>query len=53
MWDYSTIQQLKDDVNEYIEFYNHRRFHQTLEYKKPMDVYVENLKSGGEGMLAA
>ncbi|WP_282435079.1 hypothetical protein [Piscirickettsia salmonis] len=22
-----------------IEFYNNKRFHQTLDYKKPMDVY--------------
>ena len=26
------------------EFYNHRRFHQTLDYKKPMDVYQESIK---------
>ena len=29
---------------EYIEFYNHRRFHETLDYKKPMDVYQESIK---------
>jgi putative transposase len=27
-----------------IEFYNHRRFHETLDYKKPMDVYQESIK---------
>ena len=26
------------------EFYNHRRFHQTLDYKKPMGVYQESIK---------
>jgi putative transposase len=42
--DYETIRDLKEDVKDYIEFYNHRRFHQTLDYKKPMAVYFENLK---------
>ena len=32
------------DVNDYIEFYNRRRFHQTLDYKKPMNVYQESIK---------
>ncbi|QHS25936.1 IS3 family transposase [Piscirickettsia salmonis] len=31
--------ELKAGVTEYIEFYNNKRFHQTLDYKKPMDVY--------------
>jgi len=31
-------------VKEYIEFYNHKRFHETLDYKKPMNVYYESLK---------
>jgi len=42
--EYNGIKALKDDISDYIEFYNHRRFHETLEYKKPMEVYVENLK---------
>lgn len=37
--EYQTIRELKTGVNEYIEFYNHKRFHQSLDYKKPMDVY--------------
>lgn len=40
--EYKTIRELKNGVNEYIEFYNYRRFHQTLKYKKPMEIY--NLK---------
>ena len=32
------------DLDDYIEFYNHRRFHETLDYKKPMDVYQESIK---------
>jgi len=42
--EYSTINELKKDVRDYIDFYNHKRFHQTLEYKKPMNVYYESLK---------
>ena len=34
-----TINELTTDVDDYIDFYNHRRFHETLDYKKPMDVY--------------
>ena len=37
--EYETISQLKEDVADYIDFYNNRRFHETLNYKKPMDVY--------------
>jgi hypothetical protein len=36
------------DVDDYIEFYNHRRFHETLAYKKPMDVYQESIKLNQE-----
>ena len=37
--EYRTIRELKTGVNEYIEFYNYRRFHQTLKYEKPMNIY--------------
>lgn len=42
--EYSSITELKEDTKDYIDFYNHRRFHQTLKYKKPMNVYYESLK---------
>jgi putative transposase len=42
--EYQNISELTTDVDDYIEFYNHRRFHQTLDYKKPMDVYQESIK---------
>ena len=41
---YNTIKELKEDVTDYMQFYNYRRFHETLEYKKPMNVYFESLK---------
>lgn len=37
--EYQTIRELKNGVNEYVEFYNHKRFHQTLQYEKPMNMY--------------
>jgi len=42
--EYRTINELTTDVDDYIEFYNHRRFHETLDYKKPMNVYQESIK---------
>ena len=42
--EYNSIKELKNDIKDYIEFYNHRRFHETLKYKKPMAVYFDSLK---------
>jgi putative transposase len=36
---YDSMLQLKSAVREYIEFYNKRRFHESLGYEKPMKVY--------------
>ena len=41
---YQSINELIADVDDYIEFYNHRRFHQTLNYKRPINVYQESIK---------
>ena len=43
--EYFSIKELIDDTRDYIEFYNYKRFHQSLQYKKPMDVYFDSLKS--------
>ncbi|CAC9434836.1 hypothetical protein [uncultured Gammaproteobacteria bacterium] len=53
MNEYHSISELITDVGDYIEFYNYRRFHQTLEYKKPMDVYQENIKLNQEKAKAS
>lgn len=37
--EYHTIHEVKQGVKEYVTFYNQKRHHQTLGYKKPMDVY--------------
>lgn len=37
--DYQSVLELKRGMKNYIEFYNHRRWHQSLDYKRPADVY--------------
>jgi putative transposase len=46
--EYKSIKELKEDTKDYIDFYNHKRFHQTLDYKKPMNVYYDSLKINDE-----
>jgi putative transposase len=46
--EYFKISTLKDDVSDYMEFYNYRRFHETLDYKKPMNVYWNSIKINDE-----
>jgi hypothetical protein len=50
--EYQSINELITDVDDYIEFYNHRRFHETLAYKKPMDVYQESIKLSAPAIAA-
>jgi putative transposase len=42
---YESMRELKDSVNRYFDFYNKERFHQTLEYSTPNDVYYEAFKA--------
>ncbi len=37
--EYNNMQELKSDLKNYFHFYNYHRFHQTLKYKRPMEVY--------------
>jgi len=46
--EYFKISTLKNDVRDYMEFYNYRRFHATLDYKKPMNVYFDSMKINDE-----
>lgn len=41
--EYRSLKDLSEDVDDYIHFYNHKRFHQTLEYEKPMAVYMKSM----------
>ena len=45
--DYQTIKDLKEGVEAYIYKYNFKRFHSSLDYRKPMNVYLEYLKNVG------
>lgn len=46
--EYNSMAELKNDVKDYIDFYNYRRFHESLDYKKPMNVYLESMKINDE-----
>ena len=39
--EYNTIKELNQDVRDYIDFYRYRRFHQSIDYNKPMSFYNE------------
>lgn len=36
---YATVKELRAAIEAYIAFYNHKRWHQSLNYKTPADVY--------------
>lgn len=37
--EYLSVKELKKAISAYMEFYNQRRWHQSLEYKTPAEVY--------------
>ena len=41
--EYKSLPDLRLDVADYIDFYNNRRFHESINYEKPMTFYWENL----------
>ncbi len=49
--EYDKVSTLKNDVKEYIEFYNHKRFHESLDYQKPINVYCESLKMNDKSYI--
>ena len=42
--DYQSIKELKEGIKKYINFYNFNRFHSALDYKKPMNVYLNEIQ---------
>jgi len=42
--EYDNIKHLKKSINEFIDFYNYKRFHSSLNYDKPMNVYLKSLQ---------
>lgn len=45
--DYKSIKELKEGIDCYIHKYNFKRFHSSIGYQKPMNLYLEYLKSVG------
>ena len=43
--DYENIKWLKKAITEYVEFYNNRRWHQSLNYKRPVDLYLDEVNN--------
>ena len=39
--EYSSVKELREAIRAYIEFYNQKRWHQSLDYKTPAQVYFE------------
>ena len=37
--EYTSVKVLRKAINAYIEFYNHKRWHQSLDYKTPGEVF--------------
>ena len=42
--DYESARELRRGVSRYFSFYNTRRFHQSLDYQTPDEVYFNRLK---------
>ncbi|WP_341794861.1 IS3 family transposase [Rickettsia endosymbiont of Rhinocyllus conicus] len=43
--DYQNIVELKEGIDNYISKYNYRRFHSSIGYKKPMNVYLDYIQN--------
>ena len=43
--EFKNISELKEGINIYVDKYNNRRFHSSIGYKKPMDVYLSAFKN--------
>jgi putative transposase len=45
--EYATVLEARENIDEYIQFYNYERKHQSLNYKTPAEIYFTNFKKGG------
>ena len=43
--DYQTIKELKEGVKNWMHKYNFKRFHSSINYKKPMNVYLDYVRN--------
>ena len=37
--EYNSVREVKAGLDEYFKFYNNERYHQSLEYKRPAEIY--------------
>lgn len=44
--DYATVLEAKENIHEYIQFYNYERKHQSLNYKTPAEIYLPAGRQG-------
>lgn len=49
--DYADVKALREAINAYIEFYNNKRWHQSLDYKTPAEVYFAGKKVIESGVV--
>ena len=42
--EYATVKELKKAIEKYIEFYNERRWHQALNYRRPAEIYNSGIR---------
>lgn len=42
IWRYETVPELVTGLDNYFDFYNNHRFHQALDYRKPVQLYQPN-----------
>jgi putative transposase len=40
--EFDTVSAVIDALHEYFKFYNHKRFHQSLDYKTPAEIYLQH-----------
>jgi len=45
LYDYETVKELRKGINRFFKFYNAERFHQSLNYKTPDDIYFQSASS--------
>ena len=43
--DFKNIKEFKEGINNYMNKYNYQRFHSSINYQKPMNVYLDYLQN--------
>ncbi|WP_342272214.1 integrase core domain-containing protein [Candidatus Tisiphia endosymbiont of Parasteatoda lunata] len=42
---FSIVQHMRQNLDKYMDKYNNQRFHSSIGYKKPMNVYLDYLQN--------